>query len=118
MGTNVDVSQLVGNIKTAVAGVVGQDVPAIQGFAEQQLQMLADQAKVVAAGIATGQISEALRQNFLDQLKVMTQTFVQTLAGLIMVTIEKLWNAVAGAVWGWLSTVTGVNFSTPSLAPS
>lgn len=113
---DLDVTSLIADIKTAATGVLNQDLPAIKGFSEQQLEAMANQAKVVAAGIATGQITPALQSYFLDQLKQMAVTFMQTLVGLTLATIQALWNAVVGSIWGWLSKATGVDFSAPSFA--
>ena len=62
---------------------------------------------LVAQGIASGQITEETRDFFLDSLEEMTRNFTNTLRGLMMVTIEKVWNAVIGVLWKAIEGVTG-----------
>jgi len=110
---NIDVGQLVNDMKDAATGVLTQDISAIQGFSERQLQAIALQAHVVASGIATKNISEDLQDFFLDGLKDMVTSFTKTLRGLVMVTIEKIWNAVVGVLWNTISKVAGVTLPAP-----
>ena len=44
----------------------------------------------------------------------MALDFVKTLRGLVLVTIEKVWNAIVGVLRGVISSATGVNLISPS----
>jgi hypothetical protein len=44
----------------------------------------------------------------------MAQNFVNTLQGLAKVTIEKVWNAMVGVLWGAIGTATGIDL--PAIA--
>ena len=55
----IDLGQLIGVIKTAVTGILQEDVTQIRGLAERQVEGLAQQAALVEAGILSGQITEA-----------------------------------------------------------
>ncbi len=59
-------------------------------------------------GIASGQITEETREFFLDSIEDMVLNFAKTLRGLLMVTIEKVWNAVVGVIWKSIEAATGL----------
>jgi len=108
----IDVSQLVGDIKAAASDVLEKDVTALRGFSERQVKAIAQQTKLVTAGIASGQITEETREFFLDSLEDMALNFAKALRGLLMVTIEKVWNAVVGVIWKTIATATGIALPT------
>lgn len=110
---NIDVGQLVNDMKDAASGVLAKDISAVQGFSERQLQAIALQAHVVATGIATKNISEDLQGFFLDGLKDMVTSFTRTLRGLVIVTVEKIWNAVVSVLWTAISKVAGITLPAP-----
>lgn len=111
----INVEALVADMKAAASGVLKQDVTALRGFSERQLKAIAQQAKLVATGIATKQITKETREFFLDSLEDMALNFAKTLRGLLMVTIEKVWNAVVGIIWNAISKVTGLALPKPVL---
>ena len=111
----INVDALVNDMKAAASGVLKQDVSALRGFSERQLKAIAQQTKLVATGIATKQITKETQDFFLDSLEEMALSFVRTLRGLLMVTIEKVWNAVVGVIWTALSKVTGLALPKPVL---
>jgi hypothetical protein len=41
--------------------------------------------------------------------------FVKTLRGLLMVTIEKVWNAIVGVIRKAIATATGIALPTPDI---
>lgn len=110
---DIDLGQLVKDMQDAATGVLQKDVATVQGFSKRQLDAIALQGHVVATGIATGNISGELQQFFLDGLKDMVRSFVRTLHGLLMVTIEKVWNAVVGVLWNAISKATGLVLPAP-----
>jgi hypothetical protein len=41
--------------------------------------------------------------------------FAKTLRGLLMVTIEKVWNAIVGVIWKAIETATGIALPIPDI---
>ncbi len=111
---SLDVNQLLSDIKSATSSVLDKDVSSFQGFSDRQLQAIAKQAEFVAIGISTGQITEGSRDFFLDGLRDMTDSFVATLSGLAIIMVEKVWNAMVGAIWNALSSATGLVLPVPT----
>lgn len=105
---SLDVDQLITDIKDAASTVINRDVAEIRGFSERQVKALAQQARLIAAAIVSGEIDEDLSDYFLDSLEDMALNFARTLRGLLAVTIEKVWNAVVGAIWGAIESATGL----------
>jgi hypothetical protein len=108
-----DATQLVTDIKSAASSVLNADIATFRGFSDRQVQAIAKQAEFVALGIATGEITSETRDFFLDSIEDMTLNFVKTLRGLVLVTIEKVWNAVVGVIWKAISTATGLVLPVP-----
>ncbi|NIW84998.1 MAG: hypothetical protein GWN09_00055 [Gammaproteobacteria bacterium] len=113
MAAELDLDQLVSDIKAAASEVLNKDVTTLRGFSERQVKAIAQQAKLVAAGIASGQITEETREFFLDSLEDMALNFAKTLRGLLMVTVEKVWNAVVGVIWKAIGAAAGIALPTP-----
>lgn len=109
-----DIEQLITDIKNAASQVINQDVTVLRGFSERQLKALAKQGELMTAGVVSGDIDEDLRDFFLDSLEDMALNFAKTLRGLLMVTIEKVWNAIVGVLWGAIGAATGINLEAPS----
>jgi hypothetical protein len=109
-----DVDGLLQNILSAGKTVLNQDLPAMGGFSQQQLQAIARQAALIAEGTLDGSINKDTRDYFLQSLEDMTRSFVNTLAGLAVVTAEKLWNAMVGVLWGAINKATGLNLFPPA----
>lgn len=105
---SLNVNQLVADIKDAASTVISHDVAEIRGFSERQVTALAKQAQLIASAIVDKEIGEDLTDYFLDSLEDMALNFAKTLRGLLAVTIEKVWNAVVGVIWGAIESVTGL----------
>jgi hypothetical protein len=103
-----DLRTLVIQIQTAATATIGNDVTGLSGFSNQQLTAIAQQAVFVSAGIADGTITGETREFFLESLKEMVRSFVNTLAGLITVVIEETWNAIVGVIWDAIGKATGL----------
>lgn len=116
--TPINVPDLINQIKTQATSILGNNIENAQGFSQDQLSAMAQQAETIAGGIATGEIRPSLQQFFLDQLKQSAQNFIRVLVGLALVTVEQLWNAVVGSLWGALSTATGLHFTPPAWGES
>lgn len=109
----LDLDQLVTDMQAAATGVLQTDVTTLRGFTQQQLQAIAQQAELVSTGILTKQITPETQQFFLDGLEDMALSFAKTLRGLLMVTVEKVWNAIVGVLWGAISKATNLVLPVP-----
>ena len=107
----VDINGLVDDIKKAASEVLDQDIAALRGFSERQVTALAKQTELLANGMASGDIEEDLLGFFLDSLEDMVLNFANTLRGLMMVTIEKVWNAIVVVLWQTIESATGVELA-------
>ena len=115
MPTNdIDINALFNDMKSAASDVLDKDVTTLRGFSERQLKGIAQQTALVAQGIASGQITDETKDFFLDSLEDMAHNFANTLRGLMMVTIEKVWNAVVGVIWKAIEGVTGLVIPLPA----
>ena len=113
---NFDVDQLIGDIKTSVSDVLEKDITTLRGFSERQLKALALQGKLIAEYYAKGEISSDEVDYFLDNLEDMAQNFANTLRGLSVVTIEKVWNAVVGVLTKAIgASLKGVGLAIPGI---
>lgn len=113
----IDIQQLTTDIKTAATDILRADVSTFKGFSERQVQAIAQQSALVEIGIQTGQITDETKDFFLDSLEDMALNFVRTLRGLLMVTIEKVWNAIVGAIWKAIkASIPGIALPIPTLA--
>ena len=95
----IDITTLTADIIKAATGQLGRDVTALEGFSHTQAEGLAHQAQLIATAVASGQLSDADRDLFLNDLKQTTQDFARTLAGLRLIDIEKVWNAAVTTLW-------------------
>lgn len=107
----LDVNQLTEDIKSSVSILLNKDVTTVRGFSNRQLTGIASQSGLIASGIVTGQITPATRDFFLEQLVELSHNFVKTLVGLLITTIERLWNAIVTILWKAISTATGITIS-------
>lgn len=105
---DLDVNKLIGDMTDAASAILDKDVTTLRGFSERQLKAIALQTAFVQAGIASGQITGETRDFFLDSLEDMALNFVKTLSGLLMITIEKVWNAIVGVIWKTIEKLTGI----------
>lgn len=111
----LDVNQLIGDIKNTASGILTKDITEVRGFSNRQLSGIANQTALVATGIASGQFDDSSRDFFLNQLVELARNFVNTLVGLVIATIEKLWNAIVSLLWGAISKAT--NIQLPAFNP-
>ena len=107
----LDINQLIADIKNTATDIIKKDVETVRGFSNRQLNGIANQSALIATGIVTGQITEATRDFFLDQLVELARNFANTLVGLTLVTIEKLWNAVVSVIWNAISKATNIQLA-------
>ena len=104
----INIEELMQNIRNEASDILKKDVVAVRGFSDRQLIGIASQSSLIASGILTGEITPATQDFFLGQLVELAHNFVNTLIGLTVATIERLWNAVVAILWQAISRVTGV----------
>ena len=109
----LDTSELVSQMEAAATAVLKADVTTFRGFSERQLRAIATQALLIEQGLATHQITPETQEFFLDSLEDMALNFARTLRGLLMITIEKVWNALVGVLWKAISDAAGVVLPIP-----
>jgi hypothetical protein len=99
---SLNISNTVDNIINALKGSLEESWSTVSVFAEDQAKKLANQAAMIAQARILGSLKDDddLFDFFIDQLKEMTANFAKGIANLTLLTIEKAWNAIVGAVWG------------------
>jgi hypothetical protein len=110
----LDVGALVNDMLGAGKAVLDKDLKAMGGFSQQQLEAIARQANLIVQGTLDGSIDAEMRDYLLKSLEEMTRSFVNTLAGLAVVTAEKLWNGMVGVLWGAINKATGLSLFPPA----
>jgi hypothetical protein len=109
----IDVPLLVSSITRTPSAELGRDVATVEGFARDQVEGLAQQARLIAAAIANGQLTESEAGGALADLKATAEDFAATLVGLTVVDVEKVWNAAVGALWTAIETAAGIALPRP-----
>ena len=94
-----NVTNIINEIKDIASGILEKDISTVRGFSERQVEAIAKQTVIIQEGIANGDIDEDLREFFLDGLEAMALNLVNTLKGILMVTLEKLWNALVNFLY-------------------
>lgn len=100
-----EVSTLISGIKNIASTILEKDIATVRGFSERQVEAIAKQTVIIQKGIANGDIDEDLREFFLDGLEAMALNFVNTLKGILIVTLEKLWNAIVNFLYNAVGIV-------------
>ena len=100
-----DLTTIVQEIKDVASAIVKKDITTIKGFSERQAKGLATQTLIIQKGVLNGEIDDDLKEFFYNGLRDMTRNFVNTLKGLLIVTIEKLINAIVNALWKFIDSV-------------
>ena len=109
----VNIQTLLVDIGVAASNVVNKDISTVQGFSQDQLQAIAQQSVLIAGGITDGSIGPATRDFFLQSLQEMVGSFANVLAGLAVIEVEKVLNAITGVIWGAINQATGLNLIPP-----
>lgn len=94
-----NLTQLITEIKDVASNILEKDVSTVRGFSERQVKAIAKQTLIIQKGILNGDIDEDLKEFFFDGLEAMALNFVNTLKGILSVTIEKVWNAIVDTLW-------------------
>ena len=92
-------------IKDVASEILEKDISVVNGFSQRQMENLAKKRFIVKTSIAAGKYNEKQMKFFLSELKLMAQNFVDTLNGILKVTLEKLWNAIVRYLYEVLGAV-------------
>ncbi len=99
-----NILNLITEIKDVATTILEKDISTVRGFSERQVEAIAKQTLIIQKGILIGDIDEGLKDFFLDGLEAMALNFVNTLKGILSVTIEKVWNAIVDVLWRTIDT--------------
>jgi hypothetical protein len=113
MATPLDLNAVIQDIVKGASDQIGKDVTSIAGFSQAQVEGLARQAQLIAAALASGHLNDADRDFFLEDLKRTAGDFARTVAGLIIVDIEKIWNSAVKALWDAIGKAAQVALPKP-----
>jgi hypothetical protein len=109
----IDPDALAGQIASAMNQTAKADLTQLEGFSAEQLHDIAEQAATIAAGSLDGSITGTTRTYLLQSLAELTRSFVNTLAGLAVISAEEVWNAAVGVIWGAINKATGLALTAP-----
>tara|TARA_R110002072_G_scaffold211424_1_gene368959 strand:+ start:11293 stop:11670 length:378 start_codon:yes stop_codon:yes gene_type:complete len=119
----IDIQDLTKTIVGSLTGLVEGDITDYVDFAEKQTKALAKQAAWIAStavvpfGTEGGFDDREELDWFLENLEKMSSNFVKTIIALTIITLEKAWNAIVGAIWsainGVVQPVLGVALPVP-----
>jgi hypothetical protein len=101
-----NVLEIIKDIKEVATNILEKDISTVRGFSERQVEAIAKQTIIIQKGVLNGDIDEDLKEFFLDGLEAMALNFVNTLKGILSVTIEKVWNAIVETLWNAIESVT------------
>lgn len=108
--------EFLATLNETVVPILKKDGAAISAFGKRQLEALRDQAILVGEGILAKDYEgrEKLLKHHLHMLDVLAQNFALTCAGLAVITIERMWNALVGVIWDMLDKAAGFALPRPS----
>ncbi len=115
-----DPSAIGHDIVSKVGTILGSDLTIYVSFAQQQAKLLAKQAAWIAEATISKEITAKERDYFLKDLKELSLNFVRTIVALTALTIEKIWNAIVGTLWGAMNSAldaAGIPISIPTPVP-
>ena len=101
-----NVLNIINEIKDVASNIIEKDISTVRGFSERQIEAIAKQTLIIQKGIINGDIDDELKEFFFDGLEAMALNFVNTLKGILSVTIEKIWNAIVDTLWNIIDTAT------------
>lgn len=102
---NEEIINIIKEIKDIASTILEKDIATVRGFSERQVEAIAKQTLIIQKGILNGDIDEGLKEFFFDGLEAMVLNFVNTLKGILSVTIEKIWNAIVDSLWKAINAI-------------
>jgi len=103
---SLDIEALIMQIKHVSSDILGKDIETFKGFSERQLKGIAELTVKVEKGILAGEITEETQAFFLTSIKDLVKNFTETLKGLMLITIHKLYNAILDVIWNAIRAAT------------
>lgn len=101
----LNINDLVEEIRLAITMVIKKDFSKIKGFQENQAIALATHAKLIAEGVRSKDIDPELKEFYITGLKAMAKNFVKVTIATIKISIEKVLNAVMEVLIGAIQKV-------------
>ena len=101
-----NLQELISEIRDVASNILQKDVATVRGFSERQVEAITRQTIIIQQGVLLGEIDDDLKEFFLDGLEAMALNFVNTLKGILSITIEKVWNAIIDVLWKAIDSVT------------
>jgi hypothetical protein len=107
--------EILNGMEAAVTKITKKDFPVLAEFADRQMKALADQGVWIAEAMRMGEFDgkDQLRDHFLNTLSEMTENFAKVLTALVLITVEKLWNALVKVLWDAINKATSVALPLP-----
>lgn len=99
-----NIVHIINEIKEVSSNILEKDITTVRGFSKRQVEAIAKQTVMIQVGILNGDIDDDLKNFFFDGLEAMALNFVNTLKGILSVTIEKVLNAVVDLLWKAIET--------------
>jgi hypothetical protein len=111
----MDLNKLINDMIGAVSGIAKKDITLIEGFSKSQMQKIAEQTVWFAEADGMGMFdnNKPLRDHFLKGIEEVTRLCAKTLVAIAAITVEKIWNALVGVVWGALDAAVGIALPRP-----
>jgi len=94
----IDVDKLIKDSITAATNAAQADITQVAGFARSQFQAIAENAAGIVADRLAGKLTDAEVELLMRRVPKLVQATINTLQGLALITLEKVWNAVAATV--------------------
>ena len=94
----IDVDKLIEDSIVAASKAAKTDITQTSGFAKSQFKAIAENAAGIATDFAKGDLTKEEAELLLSRIPNLVQLTINTLQGLTIVAIEKIWNAVAETV--------------------
>jgi hypothetical protein len=112
----IDVGQLMQDMATTMTTILKTDVTLLRGYSQAKAKSIARVSKLVAEGYASGEIDQSEFEMELDEVDFMIERFVRNLGALANTTIERVINALTGAIYGAIKLVAaGAGVPLPAL---
>jgi len=115
MATLPKPGEIVAALQEAASNSINRDITTVGGFVKDQLERIEALGLKLIDMIAAGEFEDDPEEIevFTGILKDLVTNFTNTLRGLTVVLIEKVWNAVVDALWGAIEKAAGIPLPRP-----
>ncbi|MGO1118142.1 hypothetical protein ACTL6U_05535 [Rhodovibrionaceae bacterium A322] len=114
-----NVDQILNDLTESMTAILSTDVKLLRGYSQTKAKTIARFTRLIAEGVAEGEISPAELEDELDELDFMIERFVRNMKALALTTIERLIKVVTGSLYGIVkgaATAAGVPLPALDLA--